>query len=194
MSVFRAFIPVELPDDIRNRLGQVAKHLKEQLEEIPIRWVPPDNIHLTLKFLGEVSDSNFEMLTKIIAAETAGHRPFEMSIGGVGAYPNTRRPRVIWVGVEAPPEMFSLQRGIDGETARLGYASEKRKFSPHLTLGRVGRNASSRAVREISQILSKSEVGFLGVARVEQVHLYRSELKPGGAIYTRLFSAQLTGG
>jgi 2'-5' RNA ligase len=191
MTVFRAFIPIELPEEMQTRLKQVISHLKENLPELQVRWVPAQNIHLTLKFLGDVSDANYEILTKILAAEAATHKSFVFSIGGLGAYPNNRRPRVIWVGVEAPNDMLMLQRGIDAETARLGYASEKRKFTPHLTLGRVSRNASARDIRTISQVLEKSEVGFLGVARVEEICLYRSELKPGGAVYTRLFTAKL---
>ena len=191
MSVFRAFIPIELPEEMQTRLEQVIEHLNENLPEVQVRWVPAKNIHLTLKFLGDVSDANYEILTKILAAEVASHKSFVFSIGGLGAYPNKRRPRVIWVGVEAPNELLMLQRGIDAETARLGYASEKRKFTPHLTLGRVSRNASARDIRTISQLLEKSEVGFLGVARVEEICLYRSELKPGGAVYSRLFTAKL---
>jgi 2'-5' RNA ligase len=190
MTVFRAFIPIELPDEIRESLELVTAHLKEKLADIPIRWVPVGNIHLTLKFLGDVSDTNYEMLTKILSVEAVNYRPFEFSVGGLGAYPNLRRPRVLWVGVEAPNEMHMLQRSIESETTRLGYATEKRGFSPHLTLGRVSRNATTRNIQSISQVLNANEVGFLGVARVNAVHLYRSELKPGGAVYTRLFTVK----
>ena len=191
MTVFRAFIPIELPDDIRASLAQVIDHLNSNLEGSPIRWVPADNIHLTLKFLGDMSDTNYEVMTEILTATASAHKAFEFSVGGVGAFPNIRRPRVVWVGVEAPGEMFQLQRSIDMETARLGYASEKRKFSPHLTLGRVARGASGGDIRAISKLLQESKIGFLGVARVDKIHLYRSDLKPGGAVYSRLFSAAL---
>lgn len=193
MAVFRAFIPIELPEEIRASLVQVADRLKARLEDVPIRWVPAENIHLTLKFLGDVSNSNYDLLTKILVAEAHNHQPFEMSVGGLGAYPNLRRPRVIWVGVEAPNEMLVLQRSIDTETARLGYATEKRGFAPHLTLGRVSRNATAHQIRALSTVLQDSQVGFLGVARVHAIHLYKSELKPGGAVYTRLFTARLGG-
>jgi 2'-5' RNA ligase len=96
---------------------------------------------------------------------------------------------VIWVGVEAPQELDFLQRGIDLATARVGYSPDRRAFSPHLTLGRVSRNATPRDVSRIGEVLSKEKVGFLGVARVSAVHLYRSDLQPGGAVYTKLFSA-----
>lgn len=193
MSVFRAFIAIDLPQDILTRLDQVSELLRQAKAGMPVRWVPSTNIHLTLKFLGDVSDSNYPMLTEILVAEASTCRPFVLSVGGLGAFPNLRRPRVIWVGVEAPNETMILQRGIDAETARLGYQSEKHRFSPHLTLGRVARNATARDVKDISNVLQAAEVGFLGVARVEEIHLYRSDLKPGGAVYTRLFTAQFNG-
>ncbi|HSO28146.1 MAG TPA: RNA 2',3'-cyclic phosphodiesterase, partial [Anaerolineales bacterium] len=108
-----------------------------------------------------------------------------------GAFPSVRRARVIWTGVQAPPDLIQLQRAIEAETARLGYAAEERGFTPHLTLGRVSRNANANDARRISQALDELQVGFLGAMRVEAVHLFRSDLKPGGAVYTRLFTAPL---
>jgi 2'-5' RNA ligase len=105
-----------------------------------------------------------------------------------------RRPHVIWVGIEAPSELAALQHGLEAELARLGYAPEERPFSPHLTVGRVARNASLDDTRHISDVLGKSKVGFLGAFRVQAVHLYRSDLQPGGPIYTRLLTASLAAG
>ncbi len=191
MGVFRAFIAIDLPNDIEEKLDRVTGHFQQHLENAPVRWVPASNVHLTLKFLGEVSESNYGMLTDILEVQAAEHSPIEISIGGVGAFPNIRRPRVIWIGVEAPAELQLLQRGIEVETSRLGYAPEKREFSPHLTLGRVARNATPKQVRAISKFLSEQEVGFLGVARIDAVDLFRSDLRPGGAVYTRLHRANL---
>jgi len=98
---------------------------------------------------------------------------------------------VIWVNIQAPAELVSLQRGIDHETARLGYAREDRPFSAHLTLGRVSRNANVNDLRRISEVLSSFKVGFIGAANVQQVHLYRSDLQPTGAVYTLIYSAGL---
>jgi 2'-5' RNA ligase len=95
------------------------------------------------------------------------------------------------VGVEAPQELLIIQNGIETATARLGYAREERAFSPHLTLGRVSRNATSQEVKFISQSLGKVKVGFLGVTCVEKIHLYKSDLQPTGAVYTKVFSAAL---
>jgi 2'-5' RNA ligase len=191
MSVIRAFIAIDLPPDVQDCLEQVSSQLKESMERVPIRWVAVPNIHLTLKFLGDVSLSNIEVLTKILEVEAANHRPMDISVGGLGAYPKIRRPRVIWVGIEAPAELLSLQRGIEAQTARVGYARDRRPFSAHLTLGRVSRNATPREVRKIGDVLSENKLGFLGVACVRAVHLFRSDLQPGGAVYTRLFTAPL---
>jgi 2'-5' RNA ligase len=95
------------------------------------------------------------------------------------------------VGVEAPVDLSNLQRSIEAAMARLGYAREERPFSAHLTLGRVSRNATPRDSHAIGDALEATKVGFLGVARVENVNLYRSDLKPSGAVYSLIFSTQL---
>lgn len=191
MAVIRAFIAIDLSPQILQRLDDVAEQLKQRLSGVQIRWVPVENIHLTLKFLGDVSLTNLEVLKRILMVEAGNHSPFEMSVGELGAFPSLRRPRVIWVGVTAPTELNALQHSIEVETARLGYQRENRGFTPHLTLGRVSRNAPSRDARQIGQVLDSFKVGFLGATRVREVHLYRSDLQPGGAVYSRLMSAPL---
>lgn len=191
MSVIRAFIAIDLSPEIHQRLDEVLDDYRRQLNHIPIRWVPVANIHLSLKFLGDVSIANINILTDVIQTEVIVHHQFEISVGGTGAFPNNRQPRVIWVGVEAPQELVAVQFMIDSATARLGYAREDRAFSPHLTLGRVSRNASSQEVKNISQCIEETRIGFLGATCVEKIHLYRSDLRPNGAVYTRIFSAAL---
>ena len=189
MAVIRAFIALDLPTEIQTRLGQVIKQLKAQMEDAPVRWVAPQNIHLTLKFLGDVSINSLEILTELLKAEASSQQIMVVSVGGIGAYPKMKLPRVIWVGVEVPAELIAFQRGIDTQVARMGYARDRRPFSPHLTLGRVARNTSSREARKIGSVLNSQKIGFLGVARMRSVHLFRSDLRPAGAVYTRLFSA-----
>jgi 2'-5' RNA ligase len=191
MTVIRAFIAIELSPEIHRCLDQVSAELKQRLNHVPVRWVPVDNIHLTLKFLGDVSVANLEMLKKMLKKEINSHGSFEISIGELGAFPSIRRPRVIWIGVEAPSELNALQRAIEVETARLGYAPDNRPFSPHLTLGRVARNANSEDLRRISNVLANYTVGFLGATRVCSVHLFRSDLSTTGAVYTSLSQALL---
>jgi 2'-5' RNA ligase len=192
MSVIRSFIAIDLPSDVLHCLEDVSQKLKQDLGGIPIRWVPVGNIHLTLKFLGDVSESNIDMLTDILQSIVSSVNQFELSVGGLGAYPNSHRPRVIWVGIEAPPELVAAQRSIESEMSRLGYTREKRAFKPHLTLGRVSRHATKKDVSQIAEVLKTQTIGYLGSARVTALHLYRSDLKPSGAVYTRLFSATLS--
>lgn len=191
MNVIRAFIAIHLPSEIRHNLEQVLKDLYSRWPQAPVRWVPAGNIHLTLKFLGEVSTANLPLLIKSLAAEAARRPAFEISVGGLGAFPSLRRPRVVWVGVEAPPELGALQHGVEAEMAHLGYAPEERAFSPHLTLGRVARNVSPDEQTRLSALLSAAKVGFLGAVRVQNIQLFRSDLQPSGAVYTSLFSAPL---
>ena len=192
MSMIRAFIAISLSSEIHRNLDEVINSLKSRLPDAPIRWVQADHIHLTIKFLGNVSISNQELLTKMLSAEVSRHTSFEISIGNLGVFPSINRPRVIWVGVKAPQALSGLQRGIEAEMNHLGYPPEERSFSPHLTLGRVSRNARSQDFQEIAMVLNGCTVGFLGALRVQSVDLYRSDLHPDGAAYTRMSRAMLS--
>lgn len=191
MSVIRAFIAVNITREIGELLDNILRDLQRELSGVPVRWVPVKNIHITLKFLGDVSISNLDVLKKIIAAEAASHPSFEISAGELGAFPSMKRPRVVWVHVGAPHELDALQRAIDNETDRLGYPKEDRPFSPHLTIGRVSRNATSEDQRRLGAFLMNYKSGVVGPARVQEVFLYKSDLQPSGAVYTPLFSAKL---
>ncbi|HNB54074.1 MAG TPA: RNA 2',3'-cyclic phosphodiesterase [Anaerolineales bacterium] len=191
MSVFRAFIAVDLSAEVLDRLGQVMDGLRQEIGDGAVRWVPIENMHLTLKFLGDVSVSNLDRLKEIMRTSAVTCSPFALSVGGLGAFPSPLRARVVWVGVEGPPDLMGLQRMIDTETDRLGYASENRDFKPHLTLGRVGRNVTSKELQKIGQVLKEKKVGFLGVSQIREVHLFRSDLQPNGAVYTRMYSVSL---
>ncbi|MEJ2412531.1 MAG: RNA 2',3'-cyclic phosphodiesterase [Anaerolineales bacterium] len=190
-EVIRTFIAVDLPSSVRDALGQVSNQLQSKLPATPVRWVNYQKMHLTLKFLGDISTENISMVEKILSSEAAKRQAMEIGIGGIGAFPKMRHPRVIWIGVEAPSELFDLRRGIEDGAARLGYNYDKYEFTPHLTLGRISRKASVSDVRKVGNVLNDFQVGFIGVARIDAVHLYRSDLQPDGAIYTRLFSAEL---
>lgn len=193
MSVIRAFIAINISPEIASRLASISGELQQQLQEVPIRWVPVENVHITLKFLGDVSESNLGLLKEMLEAEAGRHAPLEISAGELGAFPSIRRPRVLWVNVQAPPELLALQRSIDNETARLGYDREERPFSAHLTIGRVSRNANSGDARRISEVLESYKVGYIGAARIREVVLYRSDLYPTGAVYTAVFAGKLGG-
>jgi 2'-5' RNA ligase len=190
-EVIRTFIAVDLPTTVLEALGQISSQLQEKLPGSAVRWVNYEKMHLTLKFLGDISRENIEMVEKILETEASKKNVMEIGIGGIGAFPKARHPRVIWIGVEAPQDLFDLRRGIEDGVARLGYSYDKYEFTPHLTLGRISRKASARDVRLVGDVLHDFQVGFIGVARIDAVHLYKSDLRPDGAIYTRLYSAKL---
>jgi 2'-5' RNA ligase len=191
MNMIRAFIAIEMSPEIHDKLDDVITQVKDKLKGLPVRWVQVKNIHLTLKFLGDVSESNLQVLKDCLDAETLGHLPFEISVGGLGVFPSYHRPRVIWVGIDATVDLLSLQRRIELEAENLGYAREEQKFSPHLTLGRLDRHASTSEAHQIGEILEAIKVETLGKLLVQRVNLYKSDLQPSGAVYTCLYTAQL---
>ena len=191
MSLLRAFIAVEIPSEIHQAIENKTASIQAALNPSLVRWVPSSNVHLTLKFLGDVSPANLELLSQMFSVEVGQHQAFEMTFGGLGAFPNPKRPRVIWIGIQAPAGLEALQHGIEAATATLGYPVEKRPFSPHLTIGRIKQNVSSTGMQKIRAALEETQVGSLGTMRVAAVHLFKSDLKPSGAVYTRLFSAPL---
>ena len=191
MSLLRTFIAVEIPPEIHQAIEKKTAPIQATLNKSLVRWVPTNNIHLTLKFLGDVSPTNLEMLAQMLNVEVAQHQAFEMAFGGLGAFPNPRRPRVIWIGIQAPAGLEALQHGIEAAAATLGYPAEQRSFSPHLTVGRVKQKVGSAGMQKIRAVLEETKIGSLGTTQVTAVHLFKSDLKPTGAEYTRLFSAPL---
>jgi 2'-5' RNA ligase len=191
MSLLRAFIAVEIPHEIHKAIENETAPLRVALNQSLVRWVPTSNMHLTLKFLGDTSPTNVDMLVQILSVEASQHSAFEIQFRGLGVFPNSKRPRVIWIGIQAPAGLEALQHGIEAATATLGYPSEERPFSPHLTIGRVKQTARSADMQKIRTALEETKVGMLGSAQVTAVHLFKSDLKQSGAVYTRLFSAPL---
>ena len=192
MPVLRTFIAIDLPGELTNRLRDVNDNLQKQFIGFPIRWVAAEDMHITLKFFGDVSSSNIQSIHDIVLAEASYIKPFEISLGDFGVFPDLTRPRVIWTGVQGPDEIFNFQRRVDLETARLGYASDHRPFFPHITLGRVSRNSSIAEIRKISDLLRKQKLGFLGAARIYNVHIYHSDRRPQGAKYNKLYTSKFT--
>lgn len=190
MSLLRAFIAVEIPLALREAVCAATEPLQKSIGPA-VRWVLMENMHLTLKFLGDTSPANVELLSQMLRAEAELFPGFELRLQGLGAFPNPKRPRVLYIGIQAPGTLEALQRGIDSASRRLGYESEERGFSPHLTIGRVKQNVTAAEQQTIRRALEETRIDLLGTARVDSVHLYKSDLKPTGSVYTRLHSAQL---
>lgn len=191
MSLIRAFIAFDLSQAVSQQLEEIVRQLKIRLPGKAVRWVAVKNIHLTIKFLGDISPANLSTLEQTLQSEASRFPVFSFTVGGLGAFPSVRRPRVVWVGVQAPAELAGLQRSVEKALERLGYPAEGRPFSPHLTLGRVGRNITPDELQRLSQALETAQVGQLGSVQAQAIHLIRSELRPDGPLYTRLYSAAL---
>jgi 2'-5' RNA ligase len=190
MNLLRAFIAIEIPLEIKKAIAAQTAALQTNTGRA-VRWVATENTHLTLKFLGEISPSNLELLSQTIQAECSQMTPFEIKVSGLGCFPNARRPRVIWIGLNAPAELTKLQLKIEAATARLGYTPEEKPFSPHLTIGRIREQASADELKHLLASLEKISIGMLGTFTAQNVYLFKSELLPAGPIYSHLFSAQL---
>jgi 2'-5' RNA ligase len=186
--ILRSFVAVEIPAEIQSALASSSAPLQKALPKPLVRWVAPQNVHLTLKFLGDVSSANLQRLAEALKVEAVAHEIFTISVGGLGAFPNPRRARVIWIGLDAPAALLTLLRGVEAVTSRLGFASEERPFSPHLTIGRVGQDVSGIELQRIRNALEGTSIGALGTFRVDAVQIFKSDLQPGGSVYTHLYT------
>jgi RNA 2',3'-cyclic 3'-phosphodiesterase len=192
MSLLRAFIAIELSIPVCDAIQKQTDRLRQTLGNDFIRWVPTQNMHLTLKFLGDTSASHLDFLKQMLVREADSHRQFDLQLGGLGCFPTRRNPRLLWIGIRAPADLASLQRSVEGGASRLGYKEEDRPFSPHLTIGRVRQNASLSELQKIRAALDTIQLGNIGTARIDSIDLFKSDLNPDGSIYTKLFSAPLS--
>lgn len=192
MTDIRAFLAIELTQEIQVQLGTVQQQMGKMGIHC-VRWVSTKNIHLTLQFLGETPPAKLELLSQDLHPVIASQEPFNFQVQGIGTFPNSRRPRVIWVGLQAPSALVTLQKLIEKTVRRAGIPIEDRDFSPHLTLGRVNRSASVDEILDLSATLEKYKIGTLGTVNVKSVSLFRSDLRPEGPVYSRLALFPLNG-
>jgi len=191
METVRAFIAIELPDSVKAALSGLQERLRRG-GPAPVKWVEPDGMHLTLKFLGNVAVSVIPDVERAIAESAQRGHPFRLSLGRPGAFPNLRAPRVVWVGIEGDTAtLASLQESVERGVVTLGFAREKRGFSAHLTLGRVRDRASAADTRRLGDGLTAASPTDPVSFDVSSVSLMRSTLTRERAIYDRLYEAAL---
>ena len=183
----RLFIALNLPEPVRESLWQAVQPLRDL--GFPVRWLPPEGIHLTLKFLGEVAGEREAELRAALARAGARARGLPLAIRGFGAFPDVRRPRAIWAGLAPEPALELLQHGIEREFAGLGFPTEGRAFRPHFTIGRAARDPKTGAFRRLEAALES--LRFADTALAETVDLMRSTPQPGGAVYQVLHRERL---
>lgn len=183
----RVFVAINFTAKDRQRMVRAARRMRES--ELPVRWVTPEQMHLTLKFLGEVRPERLGNVEQAIARVAEKTRPFVMKLGGAGAFPTMRRPKVIWLGAEASPELRCLKHDLEWELAPLGFEREVRAFHPHITLGRAEQSARAGDFREFESMVAALEFSAESVVRT--VDLMESHLSSRGARYERLMAAKL---
>lgn len=183
----RLFIAINFTARERQRMHRAARALREA--ELPVNWVDTDAIHMTLKFLGEVRPEHVPAVKSAVARVAEKTRPFSLVMSGAGAFPTMRRPRVIWLGAEASPELRCLKHDLEWELAPLGFEREVRAFHPHVTLGRAKKDARAGDFRHFEELVSGIE--YRGELNVKTVDLMESHLSSKGARYTRRMAAKL---
>lgn len=195
MTTLRAFIAIDLPPDLRSKIESLSGRLRHSPGQECLRFVPASGIHLTLKFLGDIHLDLAAELHSVLDHAAGALSAFDVHVRGIGCFPDSRRARVLWIGLEEPQGRVEiLQRAIEDGCVAFGLPAQDRPFSAHLTLGRVRREAGPEAVSFVRRVLEDEQALDLGEMPVDAVHLFRSELRPSGAVYTRLHSASLRSG
>lgn len=187
----RAFIAIELPEEIKTQLARIQEQLKRAGADV--KWVEPKNIHLTLKFLGEIDDSQFNKICAILDEVAKNNAAYRANINSLGAFPKINSPRVIWAGVgQGDNETKAIAKQVEEKIQKLGIPKEDRAFSSHITLARTRSNKNQQSlVSELNKLAE--EFGGKGLNfEVRKITLFKSTLMPGAPIYEPLKEASLT--
>ena len=180
MQPLRCFIAIELPLPIREALAGAGEFVSEQLPSGAVRWVKPANIHLTIKFLGDTDPATLPQIGDVLDQVVLRFGQFELRLGKLGCFPNPRKPRIIWIGVDGDVhQLGQLQRAVEEGLEPLGWLPEGRRFHPHLTIGRVKDNRQVIEAR-----LPWGHQPRTGSLTVAKISLIESDLRPTGAVYT----------
>ncbi len=190
MDTIRAFIAIELPDNIKNELEEIKSVLMSG-NSTPAKWVNPESIHLTLQFLGDISSDRVTEILDAIKRGVGGTPSFQIQLAGLGVFPNPARTQVVWTGIAGDIEQLKqLQKSIEIEMERLSFPREKRNFTPHLTLARVRDHATPDERKRLGDMVTGTPFTG-GIIRVDSVNLMKSRLTRQGALYTSLGSIRL---
>lgn len=184
----RLFVALEIPPEVREKLAALIRELRAIAPKE--KWVRAENLHATLKFIGEVPPEKLDPIRKALAA-VQSDSPVKLDFRGLGFFPNEKHPRVFWASIEASPNLKKLAADIELATERLGIAREQRPFSPHLTLARFERR---KLPEKLQTAVRENTTREFGALETNQFHLIESKLKPSGAEYTTLQSLSFVSG
>jgi RNA 2',3'-cyclic 3'-phosphodiesterase len=190
-DIIRAFVAVTIDAKIQKEIGRIQDTLMKDAQKTVCRvsWVKPETIHLTIKFLGDIPVNQVDPIMNSLRKAVEGINAFSLKVEGLGVFPSQRNPRVVWVGIsEGKEALQTLQPGVEKELADLGFPREKKKFNPHLTLGRV---RSPEGAAALGDLLASIPHPVLGSSIVKDIRLMKSDLHPTGAVHTELGRIQL---
>jgi len=190
MAKLRSFLAIELPSHTRSEIGKLQERLRTCRADV--RWVVADRIHLTLKFLGNIEEEKIADISAVMDQAAAHRGPFTVSVKGLGAFPSTRNPRVIWLGLDGwEANLLPLQQEIEAGLGAVGFERENKAYRPHLTLGRV---KSLKGKGDLVDLMERDRDVDLGSFVIDRMVLFRSDLRPTGPIYTPLTTKDFAGG
>jgi len=188
--MIRSFLAIGIPEEILGEIGRLQERLKREIRG-DIRWVRPEGIHLTLKFFGDIPEGAVSDISPVVEKAAAGHDPPGLSVSGTGVFPDLRRPRVLWLGMTGDVErLLTLQTALERDLQRIGFPREERPFRPHLTLARI---RSQQGLTGLGRALEKRGDCEAGRFVAAGLSLFKSDLTPQGAIYTKLREFPFTG-
>jgi len=191
MEQIRSFIAVELPDELKSELTRLEAQLKSG-GRFGVKWVDPDGIHLTVKFLGSIAADRVEEITKVMEEAARGMSPFQLRVKDLGVFPSPKRVQVAWVGLSGEVDKLArLQKRIESGLSPLGFAPESRPFKPHLTLARLRNHISPDERQRFGQLITRTAFEAACAIEVDAISLMKSQLTREGAIYTRINSVRL---
>ena len=179
-KLIRSFFAIPLSPDCRRRINALEEELKDVLPSA-IRWVNVDNLHVTLKFLGEFDSKHIPNIFDLLKTFISPIGQFDLTFQSLGVFPNKLKPKVVWVGLIHPIELLNIFQEIQNTAAELGYPKDDRGFSPHVTIGRVKNEPSDPA--KIDAAINNLKVGEICRSHVDRVVFYQSTLTPGGPVY-----------
>lgn len=187
-NIIRTFIAIELPEKIIYTIRKVQEEIKSY--GLKIRWVRPENIHLTLKFLGDIQEADTEKVARAISESVTDYSAISLAVKGIGVFPGIKKPRVLWLGISKQLDLLTaLQQTLDEKLEAMGFPKEKRPFKGHLTLGRIKSKIDPKTLHDVlKKFIQFESEPFVA----DKIILYKSDLKPKGAVYTKLIETYLT--
>jgi len=189
VNTIRAFIAIEIDPPHKEKISALISHLKKSNADI--KWVTENQMHLTLKFLGNIEQENVQKISDVLKTIAAVFSAFNIQFSQIGAFPNHERPRVIWLGIEKGSEALRLLNNkIECELEKIGFQKEKREYKSHLTLGRV---KSLKNISGLSRLINEAEFQFQDEIKIDRLILFQSTLTSKGALYTPLTQQSLVG-